>query len=190
MKIEIAPYTKEWKEKFENEKKILLEVLKELNPVIEHIGSTSVEGLGAKPVVDMQIGVRKHGDLDKLIDPLISAGYIYVKKYEDVLPDRRYFIKVNNSSNEKLPEKLLTYSDKLNREKFLHLFHIHAVEINTPWWKRHIAFRDYLRSHSEERDRYQKLKMDLALKEWDDVNDYAGAKTEFVKSIEAKAGIV
>lgn len=186
MKIEIVPCTPEWKAKFENEKKNLSEVLKEFNPVIEHIGSTSVEGLGAKPIVDIQIGVLKHDELDKLIDPLISAGYIYVKKYEDVLPDRRYFIKVNNSSN----EKLLTYEDELDREKFLHLFHIHAVEINTPWWERHIAFRDYLRIHSEDRDRYYELKLKLAGKSWNDVNDYADAKTDFVKSIEAKAGIV
>ncbi|MBS1516418.1 MAG: GrpB family protein [Bacteroidetes bacterium] len=189
MKVEIAPYNPEWKTKFEEEKKILSEILKELNPVIEHIGSTSVEGLGAKPVIDIQIGVTERSNLDKLVEPLIKNDYIYVKKYEDVLPDRRYFIKVANPLNEKLPQKLLTYNDKLHREKFPHLVHIHSVVINTLWWKRHIAFRDYLRSHTEDRDDYHKLKLRLAENDWQDVNYYADAKSEFVKSIEAKAGI-
>jgi len=189
MKIEIAPYTKEWKEKFENEKKILLEVLKELNPVIEHIGSTSVEGLGAKPIVDIQIGMPAYEYLNKMIEPMLNAGYTYFKKFEDTLPDRRLFCRIYNPSNEPLPKILYTHEDKIDRTKYPSLFNIHCVEINTPWWKRHIAFRDYLRSHPEERSRYQKLKIDLALKEWDDVNDYAGAKTEFIKSIEKLVGI-
>lgn len=189
MKVVIVPYTPEWKKKFEAEKIILSDVLKELNPEIEHIGSTSVEGLGAKPIVDIQIGMPHYDYLDKIIEPMINAGYTYFKKYEDTLPDRRLFCRIHNPEGITLPKILYTHEDKIDRTKYPSLFNIHCVEINTPWWKRHIAFRDYLRSHPEERERYQKLKEDLASKEWNDINDYAQAKTEFVKSIEKLAGI-
>ena len=55
-------------------------MLKEFNTVIEHIGSTAIEGLGAKPVVDIQIGMRKYEDLDLMVDKMIAAGYVYYKK--------------------------------------------------------------------------------------------------------------
>jgi GrpB-like predicted nucleotidyltransferase (UPF0157 family) len=92
-----------------------------------------------------------------------------------VLPDRRYFVKVSNPNNNPLPQKLLTYNDKIPRGEYPHLFHIHAVELNSYWWNRHIAFRDYLRANDNARDEYHNLKIDLAQKEWSHVNDYADA---------------
>lgn len=189
MKIEIAPYTPEWKSKFEEEKKILLEILKEFNPVIEHIGSTSVEGLGAKPIIDIQIGVAKYEQLDLLAAPMMDAGYTYYKKYEDVLPGRRYFVRAYNPHNNILPKILLTYEDKFDRKEHPHLIHIHAVELNSDWWRRHIAFRDYLRANYEARDEYYSLKVKLAENDWENKDDYTDAKTEFVKRIEALAEI-
>lgn len=189
MKIEIVPYNTEWKTKFEQEKKILSELLKEFNPVIEHIGSTAVEGLGAKPVVDIQIGMRKYEDLDFMVSSMIEAGYVYYKKYEDVLPGRRYFVKTANPDNDILPKVLYTYNDNFDRKEHPHLFHIHSVELDSDWWRRHIVFRDYLRSNDEARDEYYKLKIELAGKDWEDKNDYTDAKTKFVKSIEKLAGI-
>ncbi|MBN8571609.1 MAG: GrpB family protein [Ignavibacteria bacterium] len=188
MKVEVVPYNPAWKNKFEEEKKNLSQLLKQFNPVIEHIGSTAVEGLGAKPVVDIQIGIRKYEDLNFMVDKMISAGYVYYKKYEDVLPDRRYFVKASNPNNEFLPQILYTYEDNFDRKEHPHLFHIHTVELNSGWWRRHIAFRDYLRRNDAARDEYYKLKIELAEKEWEDKNDYTDAKTEFVKSIERLAG--
>jgi GrpB-like predicted nucleotidyltransferase (UPF0157 family) len=188
MKIEITAYNPDWKNKFEKEKKILSEILKEFNPVIEHIGSTAIEGLGAKPVVDIQVGMKEYEHLDLMIDKMIEAGYVYYKKYEDVLPDRRYFVKAANPDNDVLPKVLLTYEDNFDRKEHPHLFHIHTVELDSDWWRRHIAFRDYLRSNNKSRDEYYKLKIELAEKEWEDKNDYTDAKTEFVKSIEKLAG--
>ncbi|MBN8568109.1 MAG: GrpB family protein [Ignavibacteria bacterium] len=189
MKVEIVPYNPDWKNKFEDEKKFLSELLREFNPQIEHIGSTAIEGLGAKPVVDIQIGMRKYEDLDSMVDIMIAAGYVYYKKYEVVLPDRRYFVKAANPNNEVLPKILYTYEDNFDRKEHPHLFHIHTVELDSGWWRRHIAFRDYLRNNGAARDEYYKLKVELAEKEWKDKNDYTDAKTEFVKSIEKLAGI-
>ena len=61
------------------------------------------------------------------------------------------------------------------------------VAIGTEFWERHLRFRDYLRSHPEVRDEYDQLKTDLAQKDWASVNDYAQAKTEFIRRIEAEA---
>jgi GrpB-like predicted nucleotidyltransferase (UPF0157 family) len=66
-------------------------------------------------------------------------------------------------------------------------YHVHTVAVGSEFWKRHLAFRDYLRTFDEARDAYEKLKKELAAKEWDDGNDYAYAKTEFVRGIEKKA---
>lgn len=189
MKIEIAPYNPDWKNKFEEEKKILSELLEEFNPEIEHIGSTSVEGLGAKPVVDIQIGVREYKHLDMLIEPMINKGYIYYNKYEDVLPGRRYFVRALNPNNDILPKMLLTYAERFDREEYPHLIHIHTVELNSYWWRRHIAFRDYLRVNNNVRDDYYNLKIKLAENEWENKDDYTDAKTEFIKHIEKLAGI-
>jgi len=187
LKVEIVEYNAEWKTQFEDEKKILSELLKKFNPSIEHIGSTAIEGLCAKPTVDIQIGVHKYEDLNLLSEIMMETGYIYYKKYEDVLPDRRYFVKAANPQNDILPKILLTYQDNFDRKEHQHLFHIHAVELSSDWWRRHIAFRDYLRSHNEARDEYDNLKKNLAEKDWKDKNDYTNAKTEFVKSIERLA---
>lgn len=189
MNIEIVPYNPDWKTKFKEKKNLLSELVKEFNPIIEHIGSTSIEGLGAKPIVDIQIGMRKYKDLNLSVELMISAGYVYYKKYEDVLPLRRYFVKAANIQGNGLPKVLYTYEDKFDRKEHPHLFHVHVVELNSYWWRRHIAFRDYLRANNDARDEYYKLKLELAKREWDDKNDYTDAKTEFIKSIEKLAGI-
>ena len=189
MKVEVVPYNPEWKNKFEEEKTALTELLKEFSPVVEHIGSTSIEGLGAKPIVDIQIGVYKHEHLDLLVGPMMNAGYTYYKKYEDVLPGRRYFVRALNQNNDIMPKILLTYDHKFDRKEHPHLVHIHAIELDSEWWCRHTAFRDYLRANNEARDEYYSLKMKLAENDWENKDDYTDAKTEFVKRIEKLAGI-
>lgn len=59
---------------------------------IEHIGSTSVHGLGAKPIIDVLLGVDKLKDADAIIPDMELLGYEYVSKYEDIMPERRYFV--------------------------------------------------------------------------------------------------
>ena len=62
--------------------------------------------------------------------------------------------------------------------------HIHMVEIDTEFWSRHLKFRDQLRNNSNYKDQYYKLKLDLAKREWKDGNEYAAAKSEFIKMVE------
>ena len=144
------------------EKNKILEGCGDKVHTIEHIGSTSVPGLGAKPIIDILLGVKVLSDADEIIPSMESIGYTYRANYENVMPYRRYFSK---------PDK----------------YHVHTVETGSPFWKRHMNFRNYLRLHNEERDDYYRLKVELSKKEWNDRNDYAYAKTDFIRNIEFKA---
>jgi GrpB-like predicted nucleotidyltransferase (UPF0157 family) len=163
MKIELAEYNPQWNDLFLKEKELLMRNPSDKAFRIEHIGSTSVPGLGAKPIIDILLGVKKLSDAHSFIPEMIKLGYEYISKFEDMMPERRYFVKRKNG---------------------IRTHHIHTVELTSQFWRRHILFRDYLRTHDKVRDNYYNMKKELALKEWQDSNDYADAKTKFIKGIE------
>ena len=165
MKILIEEYNPEWPTLFQKEKSQLEKVLSDIKFEIEHIGSTSIEGLGAKPVIDIMIGVYDFSIINNQIEKITNLGYQYINAYEDVMPYRRFFIKEK--------EKVRTH-------------HIHMVEINTEFWLRHLAFRDYLINHPIEKLEYYNLKKELSRREWKDGNEYAAAKTDFIQMIMRK----
>lgn len=86
MKIQFEKYNPDWKQSFELIKSELTDLIDFINPNIEHIGSTSVEGLSAKPIIDILIGVKNENDLDKTTSPLMNKDYIYYEKYNCKLP--------------------------------------------------------------------------------------------------------
>ncbi len=156
-----------WPGLFEEEKDRLLSCVGKWALGIEHIGSTAVPGLGAKPVIDIMVGVRILQDADYYcLAPIVSLGYEYIQKYETDFPFRRYFRRAKTGN------------------VFEH--HIHLVEQGTEFWKRHLAFRDYLRANREAAFEYEKLKRLLA-PQFNDGNEYAAAKTDFIRKIEKKA---
>ncbi len=161
-----------------------------LNPQIEHIRSTSVEGLSAKPIIDIMIGVRSEGDLNKIPSLLKGKTYVYYEKYNEDMPYRRFFIKLKDlPQNLDLPE-IIHQGDEIHEKMHDHklrIAHIHSIPVSSEHWLRHIAFRDYLRTHPEVRDEYQKLKEHLSLQEWHDGNDYNEGKDPFIKKEEQKA---
>lgn len=165
--IYLAPYSEKWPVEFEKEKSRLLEILGKWVIAIEHVGSTAIPGICAKPVIDIMIGVQSLKEADEhCIAKIITLGYDYVQRYEETIPERRYLQK--NS-----PQGVRTHQ-------------IHLVEMNSAWWKRHLLFRDYLREHPEVAKEYEALKKSLAIRHTD-TNDYAQAKTVFIREIEAKA---
>jgi GrpB-like predicted nucleotidyltransferase (UPF0157 family) len=166
MKIVLAAHDPEWKFRFEAERQHIAQALVPMVCTIEHIGSTAVEGLMAKPIIDIMIGLEDFGEADLILAPLAARGYIYVSEYESMFPDRRFL-----------------YAKDLRGLSF----NIHAVAYVGEFWLRHLAFRDYLRQHPSVAKEYQALKLQLAQREWRDGNEYAAAKGEFIRSIEAKA---
>ncbi|WP_337059028.1 GrpB family protein, partial [Elizabethkingia meningoseptica] len=147
MKLTVEKYNPDWKKQFEILKKELEAATASIHTIIEHVGSTSVEGLSAKPVIDILVGIDAEEDLDKI--PPMLKGYVYYEKYNEDMPYRRYFVKLKDvpaawsfpehiKPGDEIPEKLHDHS--------LRVAHIHVIPVSSEHWIRHIAFRDYLRT--------------------------------------------
>lgn len=111
MKIILEDYQAEWSNAFEREKKVIASALLDFSPTIEHIGSTSIEGLCAKPTIDMLVGLHAEMQLDKTITPMTHQGYTYFKKYEPTMPYRRLFAKLT-ALTDKMPPEIIDIQDK------------------------------------------------------------------------------
>jgi GrpB-like predicted nucleotidyltransferase (UPF0157 family) len=130
---------------------------------IEHIGSTAVPGLAAKPVIDVLLGVSHLEDTDDCVPILRQRGWEYPEDFNKGLVGRRFFLKRND-------EGIRTH-------------HAHFVVHNGPLWAEYVGFRDKLRESHELRQRYEKLKRDLAAKFHDQRERYTASKTDFVKEV-------
>src|SRR5215212_10965718 len=93
MKVSIVVHRPEWGRMFEDEKKALGAALGGVAARVEHVGSTSVVGLAAKPVIDIMVGLEDFSLADSLVPKIEALGYEYVQKYEAVMPFRRFFLK-------------------------------------------------------------------------------------------------
>jgi GrpB-like predicted nucleotidyltransferase (UPF0157 family) len=164
--IIIETYHPEWPRLFSREALAIRFMIGRYLTVIEHIGSTAVPGLAAKPIIDMLIGVKSLDDTPRFVAGLERLGYIYVPEYEADLPERRYLYKQRDGEDS---------------------FHLHMVEPESAFFHRHIAFRDYLCAHPEAVAAYTELKIRLAREFGSDRSGYTDAKTEFIQSIERKA---
>lgn len=132
--------------------------------LLAHAGSTSVPGLPAKPIIDMVLAVPDSADEPAYVPPLSAAGYRLSIREPDWYEHRLF----------KGPDTNVN----------LHVFTEGCVEID-----RMLRFRDWLRAHPEDRDRYAAVKRELAARTWRHVQHYADAKTDVVREIMARAGI-
>ena len=164
--IEIVPYDPAWPARFTAEKAVLRGIFAATPTQIEHIGSTAVVGLKAKPVIDIMLGVDHLADVEARIPDLVARDYEYVRRYEAEFPERRLFAKPQQRPR---------------------LVHLHAVERTTFFWQRHLLFRDFLRRHREAAAEYGDLKTRLAAEFGDDRDGYARAKTAFIDAAVERA---
>ena len=160
----LVAYDPDWPRRFEQERAVLAAVFAGDEAAIEHVGSTAVPGLGAKPVIDIMVGVSRLSEADGRIATLEAAGYEYVQAYENQLPERRYFRKPGFGPR---------------------FYHLHCVVRGDDFWVRHIAFRDYLRAHPEAAAAYYELKRELAARCRKE--DYTDAKSPFIQGVLASA---
>ncbi len=129
-------------------------------PVVEHIGSTAIPGLPAKPILDIMPGLVAYQDGLKTIEPLEQLGYEYFG--DNGIPGRYYF--------------RLLFEQRT-------VVHIHMFEIGTGNWLRHLIFRDYLRANPAIAAQYAELKKELAVRFRNDREAYTDAKSEFINSV-------
>ena len=187
VKILIEEYQADWVNDFLKEKDIIGLTLIAFSPAIEHIGSTSVPGLCAKPTIDILVGLQEESRLDQTISPMIDRGYSYFKKYEPTMPYRRLFSKLKSLKGKAAPEIIDVNDEFVRGQEFIAVTNIHAVVKDTLHWRRHLAFRDYLRAHAEVRDEYCRTKKALSKQEFIDTNEYNAAKDRFIKETQSQA---
>ncbi len=161
-RVELAPYSPAWPARFEAECDLLYRVFTGARVAIEHVGSTAVPGLAAKPIVDILLGATDLAAIEERIPALQALGYCYVAKLEAVLPERRFFAKPAAH-----PRSI----------------HLHAVVFASPFWKNHLAFRDALRTHPALAQEYHRLKLDLAARFGEDRERYTEAKAPFIERV-------
>ncbi|WP_339229279.1 GrpB family protein [Oceanobacillus sp. FSL K6-2867] len=162
-KVEVCSYTEQWTYMFAKEAEKLKPIFGNQLLDIHHIGSTSIQGLKAKPVIDIMPVVKEINLVEKFNEEMKRIGY--EAKGENGIPGRRYFQKEGS-----------------NRTHHVHIFQVGSDEI-----KRHLAFRDYLRSHPDLKEAYGALKENLAKQFPYDMESYINGKDHFVKEMEAKA---
>jgi GrpB-like predicted nucleotidyltransferase (UPF0157 family) len=156
--IRIVDYDPDWPGKFETHANIIAEALGGSALRVEHIGSTSVPGLAAKPIIDILVVVRDSADESAYLSQLEAAGYV-LRVREPEWNEHRMF---------RTPEQDV---------------HIHIYSAGCPEIQRSLRFRERLRRNIDDRRRYEQTKRDLAAKEWFDMNAYADAKTEVIEGI-------
>lgn len=156
--IQLNPYDEKWPALFEREKERILKILKDKALMIEHIGSTSVPGLMAKPIIDILLVVEDAGKEEDYVDDLVSHGYILRIKEPD-FENHHMFLGPDTDIH-------------------LHVFSQGSKEI-----EKYLLFRNYLRAHQEARELYANTKKTLAKKKWKYVQNYADAKSDVVQQI-------
>lgn len=163
--VELVKYNPKWPEQFEEEKRLILKTFQDFTIQVEHVGSTSISGVSAKPIIDIMVGIESLAEVDRYIELFKTIGYDFNPEWEDRFPERVALYKSDNGNK----------------------IHLYIVEFNTDYWLRHIQFRDYLREHPEVAKEYNKLKEELAKKYRDDQAAYTSGKSKFFKEIERKA---
>ena len=159
--VVIAPYNPAWPARFEAERARLADVFRGAPAVIEHIGSTAVPGLAAKPVLDIMVGVSALSVVEARVPELEALGYEYVPDFEAELPERRYFRKQRGGER---------------------THHVHCVVRGGEFWRSHLLFRDYLRGHDGVAAEYHALKLALAARHRSDRAAYTDAKGRFIQA--------
>jgi len=160
--IHLAAYDADWPVLYEREATRIRGILGDRVRLLEHVGSTSVPGLPAKPIVDMLLAVAASADEPAYVPSMEAGGYV-VRIREPDWHEHRLFKGPDTDIN-------------------LHTFSDGSMEIT-----RMLAFRDWLRTHDDERDLYLQTKRELAARHWVYVQDYADAKGEVVEAIVARA---
>lgn len=158
--VRVVPYDSSWATEYKKEEKILKELIGDKILDIQHVGSTSIIGLSAKPILDIAIGVKDNDVLDKVIPILTNAGY-----------------DVKNSIGE-YGEVLARKGTPENRTHYIHI-----EVLGSEFWNNHILFRDYLLSHPQYIEEYKKLKKNLGDINKEDRKNYTKSKNEFIQKV-------
>ena len=159
--VELLPHQIMWEKEAEKVILLLKSLLKAIAVDIQHVGSTAIQGISAKPIIDIAIGVRDLEDIEPYIELLEQEGIIF--------------------RNKDVQGQLLFVMGDFEKDTRTH--HIHVVEWNSTAWNDYINFRDYLNTFPEQAEKYDTLKKQLAVKFANNRESYTNGKQELIDSL-------
>ncbi len=162
VELVLSEYQPQWTANFSAAAAEVEAVFSAVPAFIEHIGSTSILGMCAKPVIDMLLGVECLSCVEPRVPDLAKLGYKYRPEYESEIPERRYFVR---------PAGLLPR------------VHLHVVEVGSRIWRQHLVLRDALRTEPSLAVQYAQLKRELAVSHSHDKAAYTKAKAPFIAQV-------
>lgn len=165
MHYQVAPHDPDWKRQYAHEAESITGALTSISVRLQHIGSTAIPNIDAKPIIDILMEVDDLGALDSLSPAIERLGYEVMGEFG--IPERRYFRK-NDAAGTRTHQ-------------------IHAFQTGSPGAVRHLVFRDYMIAHPEAALAYSTLKQSLARQHPDDFEAYMDGKDAFIKEHEARA---
>ena len=165
--VVVLPYDEHWKQDFLKIKTELADALGQLAIEIEHVGSTSVQGLSAKPIIDIDVVIQDYSVLEDVVSSLGKIGYRHEGNLGIV--GREAF--------------------KYDGKEHLKKHHLYVCPKDSPELRRHIAFRDFLRTHPEAVREYSRIKEEGAKQYPDDIERYIEHKSPFIEKVYAEIGI-
>jgi GrpB-like predicted nucleotidyltransferase (UPF0157 family) len=164
-KVEVVPHNPNWLNIFETESKQIAIALGENVIAIHHIGTTSIETIYTKPIIDILVEVNAINKVDEHNSAMEALDYECMGEFG--IKDRRFFLKDDSA--------------------IIRTHHIHIFEVDSTQIARHLVFRDYLNTHLKEAQAYSNLKQTLAAKYQYDIKGYIEGKDGFIKEIDRKA---
>lgn len=158
--VKLVAHHDEWQKEFVKEKQALLKALSGFDVTIEHVGSTAIPEVVAKPIIDMMLGIHDIADQKNIYKILESIGYI--DRGDGGIPEQNLFVRG--------PEDCRTH-------------YLHVTKLKSNYWTEHIVFRDYLRKNKKAREEYNELKKNLAKKYSNKREFYTKLKTPFIQEV-------
>lgn len=165
--IVLDAHRSEWKQQYAEAEALLRGVFADRLVDIQHIGSTAVEGLSAKPTLDILVVVKDLAEVDGISGAMEAQGFLAMGEYG--IPGRRYFYRT------------------LASDPFVETHHVHVYQSGNPKYTEELLFRDYLRVDKDARRAYEALKLELAAKFRHDPPAYTDAKAGFIAETLRKA---
>lgn len=170
VKVVVAEYDPRWPAWFEEQDDKIRTALGPIAVRSEHVGSTSVPGLAAKPVIDIALAVPDSSAEDSFVPALEAAGFRFYLREPEQHEHRLFYCRAEFGHD--------------------HAVNLHVYTAGCVEFDRYLVFRDWLRVNEDDRALYQQTKQELAKRDWEFVQDYADAKTAVIQQIRDRAGDV
>jgi GrpB-like predicted nucleotidyltransferase (UPF0157 family) len=164
-KVRLAVHDPAWASAFTIERNRLSKALADMHPRIEHIGSTSIPGIVAKPLLDIMVGIPDMAEHPRAVEPLVALGYEH--KGEFGIPGRQFFVLGDAAHS---------------------THHLHLEQYGGHFWRLNLVFRDHLRTSADARDRYAAEKRRLVAEFREEREKYTAGKDAIIRELLREAG--